>query len=37
MVKLIVKVPKTDNREILDAAEKMNRFYAENPRAGVRL
>jgi molecular chaperone DnaJ len=37
MVKLIVKVPKTDNSEILEAAEKMDRYYAEDLRAGVRL
>jgi molecular chaperone DnaJ len=37
MVKLIVKVPKTDDREILEAAEKMDRYYAEDLRAGIRL
>jgi molecular chaperone DnaJ len=37
MVKLIVKVPKTDDREILEAAEKMDGYYAEDLRAGIRL
>ncbi len=37
MVKLIIKVPKTDNKEILEAAERMDRFYSEDPRAGIRL
>lgn len=37
MVKLIVKVPKTDDREILEAAGKMDRFYKEDVRASIRL
>ena len=37
MVKLIVKVPQTDDREILEAAEKMNRFYQGDIRKDVRL
>jgi molecular chaperone DnaJ len=37
MVKLIVKVPKTDDKEMLEAAEKMDRYYAEDLRAGIRL
>lgn len=37
MVKLVVKVPKTGDREILDAAEKMDRYYSEDVRAGIRL
>ena len=37
MVKLIIKVPKTDDREILEAAERMDRFYSEDLRAGIRL
>jgi len=37
MVKLIVKVPQTDDREILEAAEKMNGFYKEDPRRNIRL
>jgi molecular chaperone DnaJ len=37
MVKLIVKVPQTDDREILEAAEKLNRFYKEDPRRNIRL
>lgn len=37
MLKLIVKVPQTDDREILKAAEKMNGFYKEDPRGNIRL
>jgi len=35
MVKLIVKVPQTDEKEILEAAEKMNGFYKEDPRRNI--
>ncbi len=37
MVKLIVKVPQTDDREILEAAEKMDRFYRGDIRKDIRL
>ncbi|MGD9319068.1 MAG: molecular chaperone DnaJ [Desulfobacteraceae bacterium] len=37
MVKLVVRVPKTDEKEILDAVEKMNRFYKEDLRKDIRL
>jgi len=37
MVKLVVKVPKTDNKEILEAAEKMDKFYQEDLRKDIRL
>jgi len=37
LVKLIVKVPRTDDREVLEAAKKMERYYGEDVRAGVRL
>jgi molecular chaperone DnaJ len=37
MVKLVVKVPRTDDREILEAAEKMTRFYEEDLRRDIRL
>lgn len=37
MVKLIVKVPTTDDREILEAAEKMDRFYKGDVRKDIRL
>ncbi len=37
MVKLIVKVPTTDDRDILEAAENMDRFYKEDVRKDVRL
>jgi molecular chaperone DnaJ len=37
MLKLIVKVPQTDDREIFNAAEKMNAFYKEDPRGNIRL
>ncbi|MBN1625874.1 MAG: molecular chaperone DnaJ [Deltaproteobacteria bacterium] len=35
MVKLIVKVPRSNDREMLDAAEKIDRFYKEDLRAGI--
>ncbi|SPD75967.1 Chaperone protein DnaJ [uncultured Desulfobacterium sp.] len=37
MVKLIIKVPQTDDKEILEAAEKMERFYAGDLRQAIRL
>ena len=37
MVKLIVKVPKTDSREVLEAAEKMDSYYREDVRKDLRL
>jgi molecular chaperone DnaJ len=37
MVKLIVKVPKTDDREILEAVRKMDRYYEEGVRRALRL
>ncbi len=37
MVKLVVKVPQTDNKEILDAIEKMDGFYKEDLRKNIRL
>jgi molecular chaperone DnaJ len=37
MVKLVVKVPRTDDREILEAAEKMDGFYEEDLRGGIKL
>ena len=37
MVKLVVKVPKTDDREILEAVRKMDRYYEEDVRRSLRL
>ena len=37
MLKLVVKVPKTDDKEILEAAGKMDKFYKEDVRGGIRL
>ncbi|MGD2127621.1 MAG: molecular chaperone DnaJ [Desulfobacteraceae bacterium] len=37
MVKLIVKVPKTDDKEILEAVQKMDGLYKESVRKGLRL
>ncbi len=37
MVKLVVKVPRTDDREILEAAEKMEKFYEKDVRRDIRL
>ena len=36
MVKLVVKVPKTDDREILEAVRKMDRYYEEDVRKALR-
>jgi molecular chaperone DnaJ len=36
MVKLVVKVPQTDDREILEAAEKMNKFYKNDLRSDIK-
>lgn len=37
MVKLVVKVPKTDDKEVLDAVKKMNSLYKEDLRGSIRL
>ncbi|RLB12227.1 MAG: J domain-containing protein, partial [Deltaproteobacteria bacterium] len=37
LVKLVVKVPETDNKEILEAAEKMEAYYKGDVRQGLRL
>ena len=37
MVKLIVKVPKTDDREILEMVEKIDRHYKEDVRKDIHL
>jgi molecular chaperone DnaJ len=37
MVKLVVKVPRTDDKEILEAAEKIDRFYKDDLRRDIRL
>lgn len=37
LVKLVVKVPQTDNAEILEAVEKMDRFYKEDIRSKITL
>ena len=37
MVKLVVKVPQTDDREILEAAKKMGSFYKKDLRSDIRL
>jgi molecular chaperone DnaJ len=37
MVKLVVKVPQTDDREILEAAERMDGLYNEDLRKDIRL
>jgi molecular chaperone DnaJ len=37
LVKLIVKVPKTKNSEIIDAAKKMEPFYTEDIRGEIKL
>jgi molecular chaperone DnaJ len=36
MVKLVVKVPRTEDREILEAVRKMDRFYEEDVRKALR-
>jgi molecular chaperone DnaJ len=35
-IKLVVKVPKTSDRETLEAIKKLNSFYAEDIRASIR-
>jgi len=37
MVKLVVKVPKTEDREILEAVRKMDKYYEEDVRRALRL
>lgn len=37
LVRLVVKVPQTDDSEILEGAEKMDRYYKKDVRAGIRL
>ena len=37
MVKLVIKVPKTDDREILDAVKKLDGFYEGDLREDIRL
>lgn len=37
LVKLVVKVPETDNREVIEAAEKIDKHYKEDVRQGIRL
>jgi molecular chaperone DnaJ len=37
MVKLDVRVPQTDDKEVLEAAEKMEKFYRKDIRAEIRL
>lgn len=35
-IKLLIKVPKTENKEALEAAEKIDSLYTENVREGIR-
>lgn len=37
LIRLVVKVPKTEDREALDAAEKIDKVYAGDVREGLRL
>jgi DnaJ-class molecular chaperone len=37
MVKLLVKVPQTDDKETLEAVEKMDKFYKEDLRSHIRI
>ncbi|MFP4037715.1 MAG: DnaJ C-terminal domain-containing protein, partial [Desulfobacteraceae bacterium] len=37
MVKLAVKVPKTEDQDALESAKKMESLYSEDVRAGLRL
>jgi len=37
LVKLVVKVPEADNREVIEAAEKMDSYYRGDVRQGIRL
>lgn len=37
LIKLVVKVPKTSDKEILEAAENMDKFYSEDVRGKIKL
>ena len=37
LVKLVVKIPETDDKEVLEAAEKMEGYYKGEVRQGLRL
>lgn len=37
MVRLTVKVPQTDDQEVMEAVKNMDRFYKEDPRKDLRL
>jgi DnaJ-class molecular chaperone len=37
LIKLVVKVPQTEDKEILEAVEKMNQFYEGDVRSGLKL
>jgi hypothetical protein len=37
MVKLIVKVPKADNEELVSAARKLDEYYKEDVRKNLKL
>ena len=37
MVKLVVKVPQTDDPEILAAVQKMDGMYGEDVRSAIRI
>jgi len=37
MIKLVVKVPQTDDKEMLEAVKKMNQFYKGDLRSGLKL
>jgi DnaJ-class molecular chaperone len=37
LVKLVIKVPQTEDKETLEAAAKMDRFYEKDIRGGLRL
>ena len=37
MIKLVVKVPQTDDKDILEAVKKMDQFYKGDVRNGLKL
>ena len=37
MVRLVVKVPQTDDREALEAVEKLDQYYRDDLRGNLRL
>jgi molecular chaperone DnaJ len=37
LIKLVVKVPKTDDQEIIETVKKLDSLYEQDVRSGIRL